>query len=59
MAHIAMQLLTGRFHTSIVALHDVEMALAYCDRIIGIQDGQIALDEPASNLVASDIASIY
>ncbi|MBZ0333489.1 phosphonate ABC transporter ATP-binding protein [Marinobacter sp. AL4B] len=59
MAHTAMQLLTGRFLTSIVALHDVEMALAYCDRIIGIQDGQIALDEPAANLVASDIASIY
>ncbi|WP_323754278.1 phosphonate ABC transporter ATP-binding protein [Marinobacter sp.] len=59
MAHAAMQLLTGRFNTSIVALHDVEMALAYCDRIIGIQDGQIALDEPAKNLVASDIASIY
>ena len=59
MAHTAMTLLTDRFNTSIVALHDVEMALAYCDRIIGIQDGQIALDEPASNLVASDIASIY
>ncbi|MFV8572451.1 ATP-binding cassette domain-containing protein [Marinobacter sp. SBS5] len=59
MAHAAMKLLTGRFNTSIVALHDVEMALAYCDRIIGIQDGQIALDEPAANLVASDIASIY
>lgn len=59
MAHAAMKLLTGRFATSIVALHDVEMALAYCDRIIGIQDGQIALDEPAANLVASDIASIY
>ncbi|WP_323750961.1 ATP-binding cassette domain-containing protein [Marinobacter sp.] len=59
MAHAAMKLLTRRFNTSIVALHDVEMALAYCDRIIGIQDGQIALDEAASNLAASDIASIY
>ncbi|WP_372965671.1 ATP-binding cassette domain-containing protein [Marinobacter sp.] len=59
MAHLTMKLLTERFSTSIIALHDVEMALTYCDRIIGIQGGQIALDEPAKNLAASDIMSLY
>ncbi len=59
MAQLVMQLLTQRFKTSIIALHDIEMALAYCDRIIGIQDGQVALDEPAKNLAPSDIMSLY
>lgn len=59
MAQLVMQLLTQRFKTSIIALHDIEMALAYCDRIIGIQDGQVALDEPAKNLAPSDIVSLY
>ncbi|WP_303289616.1 ATP-binding cassette domain-containing protein [Marinobacter sp. SS5-14b] len=59
MAQRIMKLLTERFSTSIIALHDIDMALAYCDRIIGIQDGQVALDQPAKGLVASDIMSLY
>lgn len=59
MAHLVMKTLTNRFSTSIIALHDVDMALRYCNRIIGIQDGQVALDEAASSLVASDIMSLY
>ena len=59
MAHQVMQLLKDRFSASVFALHDVDMALAYCSRIVGIQDGQIALDEPAERLVASDIMSLY
>ncbi|MBZ2168044.1 ATP-binding cassette domain-containing protein [Marinobacter sp. F4216] len=59
MAHLVMQLLTDRFNTSVIAMHDVNMAMKYCNRIVGIQDGQIALDEPADQLVASDIMSLY
>ncbi|MDO3722210.1 ATP-binding cassette domain-containing protein [Marinobacter sp. chi1] len=59
MAHLVMQLLTDRFNTSVIAMHDVNMAMKYCNRIVGIQDGQVALDEPADQLVASDIMSLY
>ncbi|MGP9831348.1 MULTISPECIES: ATP-binding cassette domain-containing protein [unclassified Marinobacter] len=59
MAHLVMSALTERFHTSVIALHDVDMALAYCNRIVGIQDGQVALDQPASKLNASDIMTLY
>lgn len=59
MAHRIMQLLVNRFETSLVALHDVELALAYCNRIVGIQDGQVALDEPADRLKAADIMTLY
>ncbi|MBN7769047.1 ATP-binding cassette domain-containing protein [Marinobacter daepoensis] len=59
MAWQVMAMLTQQFATSIVALHDVEMALAHCSRIIGIQDGQIALDAPASQLTTADISELY
>ncbi len=59
MAHLVMALLRERFATSVIALHDVEMALKYCNRIVGIQDGQVALDETSDRLTASDIMSLY
>ncbi len=59
MAHKVMTLLCERFQTSVIALHDVEMALAYCNRIIGIQDGQVALDESSKRLSANDILNLY
>lgn len=59
MAHLVMKALTDQFSTSVIALHDVDMALAYCTRIVGIQDGRIALDQPASELQAADIMALY
>lgn len=59
MAHMIMKLLKERFQTSVIALHDVELALAYCTRIVGIQDGQIALDEPSEKLTPADIMPLY
>lgn len=59
MANSVMTHLRDRFSTSIIALHDVELALNYCTRIVGIYDGQIALDQPSGNLAASDIMSLY
>lgn len=59
MAHLVMELLKERFQTSVIALHDVEMALKYCSRIVGIQDGQVALDESSKRLTATDITSLY
>lgn len=59
MAHLVMDLLSRSFNTSIIALHDVELALKYCTRIVGIQDGQIALDEPSDRLTPADIAPLY
>jgi phosphonate transport system ATP-binding protein len=59
MAHLVMDLLSQRFNTSVIALHDVELALKYCTRIVGIQDGQIALDEPSDRLTPADISPLY
>ncbi|MGO3694173.1 ATP-binding cassette domain-containing protein [Marinobacter sp.] len=59
MANSVMTHLRDRFATSIIALHDVDLALRYCTRIVGIQDGQVALDQPSENLTAPDIMSLY
>lgn len=59
LAHAVMGLLKERFPTFVVALHDVELALAYSTRVVGIQGGQIALDAPSDTLTAADIRPLY
>lgn len=59
LAHVVMSMLKESFGTSVIALHDVELALEYTDRIIGILDGQIALDEPSARLTPTDILPLY
>ncbi|HET8849488.1 MAG TPA: ATP-binding cassette domain-containing protein [Marinobacter sp.] len=59
MAHQIMRSLTDQYDTSVIALHDVDMALAYCNRIIGIQDGEIALDRRTSDVKTADIMTLY
>lgn len=58
-AHRVMQALVGRFETAVIALHDVDLALQYTDRVVGIRDGLIALDEPSNRLSPSDLQPLY
>lgn len=43
--------------TVLINIHHVELALEFCDRIIGIRDGEIVYDGP-SNLVTQDVLSL-
>jgi phosphonate transport system ATP-binding protein len=54
-----MQTLTDAFETSVLALHDMELALRYTDRVIGIDNGGIALDAPTSRLTKDDLMPLY
>ena len=45
--------------TVILAMHDVDLALAFTDRVIGLKGGHIALDQPTSGLKQSDLDSLY
>jgi len=49
----------ARHPTAVVALHDRELALQCCDRIIGLGEGKILLDAPASTLSLSDLDTLY
>ena len=59
LAEVVMQALTESYRTSVVAMHDVDLALRFTDRVIGIRDGHIALDEPSRRLSASDLLPLY
>ncbi len=59
MAAKILQHIISQHQTTIVALHDVSLALQYCDRIIGIKEGEIALDANSSDLTRSDLYFLY
>ncbi len=52
------QMLNG-FSTIVLALHDIQLALAFCDRIIGLEKGRIVLDSPAEALTTKDLLCLY
>lgn len=58
-AESVMTSLSQHFETTVIALHDVELALRHSDRIIGIRDGGIALDQPSRRLTPSDLQFLY
>ena len=58
-AHQLLTLILEKHETLVLALHDVEQALCFCDRIIGLKDGAIVLDSPSSTLKASDLVELY
>lgn len=45
--------------TILINIHDVKMALEYCDRVIGIQAGEIIYDGPSSEVTNSVLKEIY
>jgi phosphonate transport system ATP-binding protein len=45
--------------TVVLVMHDLELALALVTRVIGIRQGRIVFDRPASNLAAGDVDGLY
>ncbi len=45
--------------TSVLALHDIALALEHATRIIALRDGRIALDAPARDLREADLAPFF
>lgn len=59
LAEVVMSALTESYSTAVLAMHDVELALRFTDRVIGIAKGKIALDEPSDRLSAQDLLVLY
>ncbi|EPC02104.1 hypothetical protein L861_04935 [Litchfieldella anticariensis FP35 = DSM 16096] len=59
LAEQLMAALTTAYPTAVLAMHDVELALRFTDRVVGIADGCIALDEPSLRLSAQDLLPLY
>ncbi len=47
------------FETVVLAMHDVELALKYSTRIIGLREGEIVLDWPVKDLKSDDLVFLY
>ncbi|NQV84753.1 MAG: ATP-binding cassette domain-containing protein [Rhodospirillales bacterium] len=58
-SRIILDALTETFETIILAMHDVDLALEYATRIIGIKNQGIALDAPTRDLVRADLDFLY
>ena len=56
---LVMSLLCNRFGTVVLAMHDIDLALSYCDRIIGLDHGQITIDSDVNSLNRNDLLNIY
>ena len=54
-----LKLICQQHKTVVLALHDVEQALRFCNRVIGLKDGAVVLDAPSNQLCASDLAGLY
>lgn len=51
--------ITAAFPTVVLAMHDVELALAFADRVVGLKDGRVQLDRPSAGLTRSDLDWLY
>jgi phosphonate transport system ATP-binding protein len=51
--------LHDHFDTVVLAMHDVELALRYSSRIIGLKQGRIAFDRPSAGLGIADLDFLY
>ncbi|MFT5175155.1 MAG: phosphonate transport system ATP-binding protein, partial [Gammaproteobacteria bacterium] len=45
--------------TVVLAMHDTALAIAYSDRIIGLDDGRITLDASSAGMRSSDLDELY
>ena len=54
-----LKILTSKFETSICALHNVDLAIANFDRVIGLKNGKILVDRACTDLTNDDRQKLY
>ena len=54
-----LQLILACHETVVIALHNTQHALHYCERIIGLQEGAIVLDAPSHTLSVEALTDFY
>ena len=59
MANIIMKTLIAKFTTVVLAMHDVDLAIKFSTRIIGIKDSAICFDQSTINLTRQDLDFLY
>tara|TARA_Y100000385_G_scaffold287306_1_gene351303 strand:+ start:880 stop:1530 length:651 start_codon:yes stop_codon:yes gene_type:complete len=59
MANIILKTLIAKFTTVVLAMHDVDLAIKFSTRIIGIKDSAICLDQSTIDLNRQDLDFLY
>lgn len=58
-SRVVLESIMERHETVVLSMHDVNLAIKYADRIIGIKEGRIRLDCPTNGMKASDLDHLY
>ena len=59
MANLIMETLIEKFTTVVLAMHDVDLAIKFSTRIIGIKESAICFDQSTMNLTRKDLDFLY
>ncbi|WP_447527674.1 ATP-binding cassette domain-containing protein [Vreelandella sp. TE19] len=51
--------LTMGYPCSIMAMHDLELALRFCTRIVGLKNGAVVIDAPSETLSSASLQDLY
>ncbi|HEX9841493.1 MAG TPA: ATP-binding cassette domain-containing protein [bacterium] len=54
-----LEAINAAFPTVVLAMHDLELALDFTERLIGLKDGRVAFDRPSAGLRAGDLDAFY
>ena len=58
-SRVVLENINAEHETVVLSMHDVKLALAYTDRVIGLQQGQIIMDQPTAHMQTSDLDILY
>jgi phosphonate transport system ATP-binding protein len=58
-SRVVLESINEGHETVLLAMHDIQLAIAYTDRVIGLRDGAIILDQPTAGMVPSDLDDLY
>lgn len=58
-SRIVLENITDLHATLVLSMHDVGLAIAYTDRVIGLAGGRIVLDRPTAGMEAADLDFLY
>ena len=58
-AQVVLSNINERHDTVVLAMHDLDLALAYTNRVVALRDGRIVLDEATSSITSSDLGHLY
>ena len=58
-AHNILSVLNNQKKTVVLAMHDRALALEFTNRVVGIRDGRIVLDEATAGMTPDDLDHLY